>query len=635
MVGEILRNSPYATNPSDFPLVDACLVAVLLCCAAPVVRAGLPVVDSAAPPEARSAAALLSPFMASQKATLILRGSSRWTGAFLRELSADIPRVLVPRPRRGSTALGKDKYPDTLQHDRLEHGLMSTCLVHFFPADDVDELLYTLRTYPASKRGSDLRVLFWATRSASASRDKVEQWLDVLVGGHQRALALTYPNGSTTLYNLPLTFPYASRGTKTRAFEMDNWSPVEQRWRLGVTVFHEYCRGYRQTGKRQDLTVYLISAIGLTQRSSLVELTKSALNLAGRGHQGRLISETPVLYQLPGVWNSSVFLALKECTLAALLSDELFFSQNEVGESSFIPDTKMAEFAVIVPAGYGATVGVLDAVTVEFSPALWLATALATLSTVVVFACARRQDVSGAVLRALAPMLGQAPPPPAPPRPMLAAWLLACVVLTAAYQGLLLGKLFSAAPRRELNSLKDLEDSGLPLKSRGNLGHSNLLTDNLNARIQSVRYSEIKTVIDTIATARNCALVTFYNRHTYSYMRPHMMPKKVHFFRLSSFHFNMIAVTTKGSPLEGPIATVQGRVEAAGLLARWRSAEYEREHQEDSKRLLSLRGPKSMTLWHLQPAFVVLGAGHTAAVVAFALEAVCAWRARWAARKTG
>ncbi|KAE8749439.1 Ionotropic receptor 188 [Frankliniella occidentalis] len=232
----------------------------------------------------------------------------------------------------------------------------------------------------------------------------------------------------------------------------------------------------------------------------------------------------------------------------------------------------------------------------------------------------------------MAPMLGQAPPPPAPPRPMLAAWLLACVVLTAAYQGMLLGKLSSAVPRRELESLKDLENSGLPVKAKGYLAYNDMLTDNLNTRTELVPDTEIKTVIDTIATARNCALVTVNNRHTLSYMRPYMVPKKLHAIRLSYSQVEILAVTTKGSPLEGPLATAQGRVEAAGLLGRWRRAEYEREYQDDAKRLVSLRGPKSMTLWHLQPAFVVLGAGHMAGVVAFALEAMCAWCARWAGR---
>ncbi|KAE8749440.1 Ionotropic receptor 189 [Frankliniella occidentalis] len=614
--------------------MEARLVVLLLCCAAPGVRAGLPVVDSAAPPEARSAAALLTPFMAPQKATLVVLGSSRWTGAFLRELSADIPRGLAPRPSSGSTALKQDNYSDTLHLNRLRHGLMATRLVHFVPADDVDELLYTLKTYPLSRRVTDIRILFWTTVSASAPQGEAEQrvcrqnaWLGGL-GGLQRALALTYPNGSTTLYNLTRTFYDATRTTKTSAIEIDNWSVLEQRWRLGVNVFHEFCRGYRQTGKRQNLTVYLKTAHDLKKPSSLMELAKSALKLASRSHQGRMGWQTRVKYQ--PIWSyDTVSLALKECVCAAFLAEELFFSRYELAEISFIPDMELAEFAVFVPAGYGANVGVLDAVTVEFSPALWLATALATLCTVVVFACARREDVGGAVLQALAPMLGQAAPPPAPPRPMLAAWLLACVVLTAAYQGLLLGKLSSAVPRRELESLQDLEDSGLPLKARGNLAYGNVLTDNLNARIETVEDSDIKTktIIDTIATARNCALVAFYTRRTYSYVRPHILPyKKLHFIRLSYFHLNIIAVTTKGSPLERPLVTAQARVEAAGLLSRWRRAEYEREYQDDAKGLAALPGPRCMTLWHLQPAFVVLGVGQVASVIAFAFEALWAWR---------
>ncbi|KAE8749434.1 Ionotropic receptor 183, partial [Frankliniella occidentalis] len=445
--------------------------------------------------------------------------------------------------------------------------------------------------------------------------------------------ALTSFNGSTTLYNLTCTPSDACLRMDASVFEIDKWSPVQQHWRLRANPFYEFCSSHRSKVKHQNLTVYLDTRTGLTNTSLLMELTKVAVNLVSRGRNRRIESQTSVNYQL--TWTShSIILALKECTLGAFLSDEEFFTRDETSDFSFLLDMKMAGFIVIVPAGYGASVGVLDAVTVEFSQALWLATALATLCTVLVLKFALRQDASGAVLQALAPMLGQSPPPPAPPRPMLAAWLLACVVLTAAYQGLLLGRLSSAVPRRDLESLQDLEDSGLPVKARADLAYNNMLTDNLNARTELVPKSEIKTVIDTIATARDCALLAVNNRHTYSSMRPYILPKKLHAIRLSYSHVEILAVTTKGSPLEGPLATAQGRVEAAGLLARWRRAEYEREYRDDAKRLVSLRGPKSMTLWHLQPAFVVLGAGHMAGVVAFALEAMCAWRARWAGRTT-
>lgn len=609
--------------------MEVLLVVLLLCRAAPGARADLPVVDSAAPPEARSAAALLTPFMAPQKATLIVMGTTRWTGAFLRELPADIPRVLVSRGLNwSSTALERDPFSDT-RVGRLEQALMATPSALLVATDDVQELLLAMEVYTPLRRYLDVRVLFWSTVSTSTSVHEVLRRISLLkmwLSGRQHALALTAPNGSTTLYHLTCTSEHACTSLHATILETDKWSPVEQRWRLGAAVFHEFCRGYR-IGKHQDLTMFVQTRESSGNTSSLEELTKSVVNLASRGRRRWIGSDTPVKYKKT-TGHQGLVAALDECTLAALITDGVFLDQDRLVEISFLPDLELAEFAVIVPAGYGASVSVLDAVTVEFSPALWLATGLVTLSTVVVFACARRQDVGGAVLQALAPMLGQAPPPPAPPRPMLTAWLLACVVLTAAYQGLLLRKLSSAVPQRELESLQDLEDSGLPLKAVGNLARTNVLTDNLNARAQHVFFSETKTIIDTIAAARNCAVVVFYNRHTRSFMRPHMMPKRLHVIRLSYFHFNIIAVTTKGSPLERPLARAQVRAEAAGLLARWRRAEYEREYQDDVKRLSSLRGPRPLALWHLLPAFVVLGVGQVAGVAVCTLEVLWARRAR-------
>ncbi|KAE8749443.1 Ionotropic receptor 190, partial [Frankliniella occidentalis] len=424
--------------------MEVLLVAFLLCSASPGAQAGLPVVDSAAPPEARSAAELLSPFMVSQKATLKLRGSSRWTGAFLRELSADIPRILAPRPSRGPTALKQNNYSGTLHLDRLEHGLIATRLVHFVPTDDLQELLYAMKNYPEINKLTDARVLFW-TRLVTMPipQDRVLRHIIRLyrwLGVHQHALALTFFNGSSTLYNLTCTPSDACWRMDATVFEMDRWSPVEHRWRLGAALFYEFCNGYREIGKPQELTVFIEKTIGLANTSSLMELTKSAVNLASQSRHRRMQSQTPVNYQQI-LRYEHVGLKIRECALAALLSDDVFFTRHETIEVTFLHDLDLAEFVVIVPAGYGASVGVLDAVTVEFSQALWLATGLATLCTVLVLKFAGRQDISGAVLQALAPMVGQASPPPAPPRPMLAAWLLACVVLTAAYQGLLLGKL--------------------------------------------------------------------------------------------------------------------------------------------------------------------------------------------------
>ncbi|KAE8752694.1 Ionotropic receptor 180 [Frankliniella occidentalis] len=618
--------------------MEALLVVFLLCCVPPGVRASLPVVESVAAPEARSAAALLTSFMKPQRATLAVLGDSRWSGTFIRELSTDIPRVLIPMLNLSLSLASEqeEKYSNT-QFDRLYHALMVTHWALFVPTDGLEQLLFAIRNLAQHKGSMVARILFWTTESMFANRDKVlrrfsetKLWL----GGCQYALALTSTNGSTTLYHLTCTSDDACRSRQMTILETDEWSPVDQRWRLGADVFHQFCNGYRPIGKHQDLTMFVQTIKGSTNKSSLLELTKVVVDSVSRGRHRRLGSNTPVKYQ--ETWRyRGVHVAMMECNLAAVLTDESFFGLRGLKEMGYIPDRQMAVAAVIVPAGYGSRVSIVESVTVEFSSALWLATGLATLCTVVVLKCTRRQDVSGAVLQALAPMLGQATPPPAPPRPQLAAWLLACVVLTAAYQGLLLGRLSSAVPRHELESLRDLEDSGLPVKMSAYLAYSHLLTDKLTARTEYVLFPQIKTIIDTIANARNCALVTFFNRHTNGYMRPYMTPPnpKLHAMKLSYSHLNIIALTTKGSPLERPIARVQARAEAAGLLARWRRAEYEREDRDDAKRLVSLQGPRPLTLAQLKPAFVVLGVAHAVAVVVFALEALCAWRACCTARK--
>ncbi|KAE8749435.1 Ionotropic receptor 187, partial [Frankliniella occidentalis] len=319
--------------------MEALLVAFLLCCAAPGARAGLPVVDSVAPPEARSAAALLTPFMSSQKATLVVRGTSCWTGAFLRKLSADIPRLLAPKPSSGFTALKQNNYSDTLHLDRLEHGLIATRLVHFVPTDDLQELLYAMRNYPEINKLTDARVLFWTTLvTVSAPQDRVLRHiirLNKWLGLHQRTLALTFFNGSSILYNLTCTPTDDCWRMDATVFEMDRWSPVEHRWRLGAALFYEFCNGYRKIGKPQELTVFMEKTLGLTNTSSLMELAKSAVNLASQSRHRRMQSQTPVNYQQI-LRYEHVGLKIRECTLAALLSDDVFFTRHETVEVTFL-----------------------------------------------------------------------------------------------------------------------------------------------------------------------------------------------------------------------------------------------------------------------------------------------------------
>ncbi|KAE8737230.1 Ionotropic receptor 171 [Frankliniella occidentalis] len=601
--------------------MKALLVLPLLCCAfaVPGVRAELPVVDLAVPAEARSAAALLTRYMQSQNATLVVVGRAHWTGAFLGELPDDVPRVLNP------SVLA----PQPRIDPRLEHTLKTTRCAYLIPVDGLENLLVTLGTYEPTTLPT--RILFWAT--VAAPRGAVLRLIasaspSVWLTRHHYDLALSARDGSTALYHLVCDQSAAAcrDGAKTIT-DTDTWSPVEGRWRRGVAVFDEFCSDWRlRRGKSRELTVFVFPGNGVIISPPLLELTKSLQHVeAGRR---RRISEATVRYANI-VEYRPVRNAMKECSLAAVLGDGSLFPEYTSVEETIVPGMEMTHIGVIVPAGLGAFVSVLDSVTVEFSAMLWCATGLAALCTVVVLTCAQRQDVSGAVLQALAPMVGQAPPTPAPPRPMLGAWLLACVVLTAAYQGLLLGKLFSAVPRRDLESLQDLEDSGLPLKVHRHLSHSNVLTDNLASRAEYVLYSEVVTTIDTIATARNCALVTFLDAEVINSLRPLLLPpKRLHVIRLPYLGQNIVGMATKGSPLAQTMIRTLGLVEAAGLLARWRYEQYQQELLDRHRKQDPLREPRVLALRHLYPAFIVLGVGHAAAVAAFALEALSAWRAR-------
>ncbi|KAE8743352.1 Ionotropic receptor 173 [Frankliniella occidentalis] len=584
--------------------METILALCLICCAWPGVRADLSVVGSVAPSEARSAAALLAPFLTSQAATLLVTGETPWTGTFLRELPADTPRVLNP----SSHAMNL----------RLEFVLSATHCAHFFHTDDLETLLYTMGGHDPTTM---TRALFWVNEARP--RDEVLRLVSqsgMWLGGQQYALALAAPNGSATLFNLTCSSEAACRTRTMTLIEVDEWSPVEQRWRRGAQVFHEFC-AWREG---QVPAVLMLTMRSATFTTSIMELTKSVVVLARRRHRQRSGSTTAVSYH-EVVGYHRINIAAKECSLGAVLSDVPLTVLGKSAEIASVHDMEMHRVVVVVPAGFGASVGVLEPVTVEFSAALWCATGLAVLCTVIVLTCTCRQDVSGAVLQALAPMLGQPPPQPSPPRTMLAPWLLACVVLTAAYQGLLLAKVSSAVPRRELDSLRDVADSGLPLYALGNLVRSSVLPTDLAARTRWIHYLQTEAVIDTIATARNCALVTYLDGYTTRTLHRHLVPpKRLHLVHLQYADFKVIGLATRGSPLEPLMVTALARAEAAGLLARWRGAEYEREDHDYARKLAPLKGPRPLTLWQLRPAFVVLGVGQVAGVAAFALEVLCA-----------
>ncbi|KAK3925475.1 Protein slit [Frankliniella fusca] len=305
------------------------------------------------------------------------------------------------------------------------------------------------------------------------------------------------------------------------------------------------------------------------------------------------------------------------------------FTRNEFQ----LPDRSLHHIVAIVPAGLGPVVNPLSAVALEFSPAVWLCTALAALGTAAALAWALRRDRGAALLLALGPLLGQAPPPPPAAsrslHPLLGAWLLVCVVLVAAYQGLLLGMLSSARPRGEIDSLQALKDSGLSIHlTLGGLRRmqgSDLLAE-LMDRGTVLSFSSVPDFLLNMALHKNSALIVLFDRNVQRLVNRLSIPDiKLHTFPLGRQHIKIIAWAAHGSPFAGPITTTYRRLVAGGLLQHWENVLDEPGRRARARHLVSLPLAAPLTLDNMKPAFVVLAAGFALAGLVFAIELLVAW----------
>ncbi|KAK3911280.1 Glutamate receptor ionotropic, kainate glr-3 [Frankliniella fusca] len=647
--------------------MDVFLVVILLCVCAAGVRGALRAEEPAAPPEARAAAALLTPFLEAQRATLVLRGRgrARWTDAYLRQLPGSVARVVEPVPN-----------PEEVRATNPQQQLMAHLVRHVFlvAARGPRELVADMRAYSAYQGA---RFLFWVPVPA-ARRQRVLGRIS-LVGlfrcGRVAVVAFTDPHdGSTVLYDLKCDRFEECFSGRVDVTEVDAWSPAQQRWpRNATALFDEFCGGWRVTlsGALPGPPPRALSLPLMTSKtwwlplSSLMETCRSIATLVDRGQQQQQQQQQlAALATCKLVDHIDVFARLRGCTLDAALTN-LPDPVEYVGDglSAFF-DEESAQLVAIVPAYAGRSSLFLHTVVVEFSASVWGATLMAMLVlTVAVLALARlrpqpgrprprprRRDlgVGVALLQTLAPLLGQPPPPPAAPaapRPVLAAWLLTCLVLTAGYQGLLLNRLSTRVPGPDLLNLRDLQDSGLPVYTSNTLasfltaylhtaGREGLFPEALASRLDLTPFSVMPRLIRDVAFARNCAVITYLDRHTDSLTRAHLLPpRRLHLIRLPLFARHVEALAMKGSPLERPLGAALSRLRSAGLLQWWRSSEHERERVEHARKLESLRAPRALTLWQLAAAFHVLGVGHVASVACFALEALLGWRCSTAGRR--
>ncbi|KAE8746430.1 Ionotropic receptor 158, partial [Frankliniella occidentalis] len=490
--------------------------------------------------EATSALALLSPYVRSQRTSLIIIGQVNWTSAFLRGLHSETTWVLLP---------GEN---EDVFLNQFQTNAMDTNIVAMVVADKPRDPLSWLQ----NEHAGYARFLFWMTLEPGME-DVISKvpYFSISTCIRPTALAITAPNGSTALYSVA-----QQDCDRPRLVKVDQWSTSRQSWRQRdalLALFGPFCSEWQPPAANKSTNVFKLSADG--RKSLSAELCAIyQRKTSGLPWNVNVSSSTKLGSPSYTKVTLALWRALGECRLSGAYLEDGVVGHFDFRQVGIMTEKKMYPVTVYVPAGLGLAVNPLEAVLVEFSPAVWLGTAMAALCTAAALACTLHRGRGAALLLALAPLLGQAPgtPPPAGKalRPLLGVWLLVCVVLVAAYQGLLLGQLFTARPRGEINSLRALEDSGLPVFVTWNVVGlvdtvSDLLTDNLrdNFRITI----EIKQTLQHVALQRNCALITLHDRFVQRFVHPlttHTQ-RKLHSFTIGSETLKIIAFWSRGSPL--------------------------------------------------------------------------------------
>ncbi|KAE8745655.1 Ionotropic receptor 164 [Frankliniella occidentalis] len=591
--------------------MDAALVLVLVCTAAPGALCALPDVDMTAPPEATSALALLSPFLAAQKTTLLILGQVNWTRDFLRGLSPETSWVLFPDERA--------------QNDRFQgnFGVEVNCTALVVSDNPADPYSWMERK---AKLTNYCRVLFWITTDKQVAIPYSFHICNKLIG-----VAVTAPKGSTTLFTVAPKYCGSVRPTLV---EVDRWSHENQSWPRAdaiFRIFYPFCSRWRPPAADESLTVYeMLREDG----KPLPEFFKTlSTKIRGTRRTGNIMSNLA----FPGNNLANIIVEswqkIEKCQLPLMLLEYGEVVNFDPRKVSVMAEKAMFEISAFVPAGLGPAVNPLDAVLVEFSTAVWLGTALAALSTAAALACILRRDRGAALLLALAPLHGQASgtPPPASCalRPLLGVWLLVCVVLVAAYQGLLLGKLSTARDHAEVNSLRALKETGLPVYvmwSALTMLEKELIFDSHKPHTIPLGMNASET-LQHIAQHRNCAMIAIHDRTLRRLLHPLTIPqKKVHSFPLVPEKIRLIAVWTHGSPLGELSRSTYEHLDQAGILDHWEDKLDEGNKVALARYLVSLQQVMALTLRHVAPAFYVLFIGLALATLALGVELVTA---RW------
>ncbi|KAK3917389.1 Methylthioribose-1-phosphate isomerase [Frankliniella fusca] len=330
-------------------------------------------------------------------------------------------------------------------------------------------------------------------------------------------------------------------------------------------------------------------------------------------------------------WSGEVLGAIRRlghCDVGVVLSQGFMMELGVVPHVHYL-GVHLVSLTVLVPAGRGPRPLPLAAVTAEFSAELWAGTALAlaavSLALAAAWWCSDRGALAAALqagaLHAVAPLLAQAPPAAAAhsPRPLYAVWLLASVVLVAAYQGLLLSEL--TRPPTDIDSPEQLARSGLDVLLPVGLWNVglDLLPPALRRRARFVERPDLGAALHRVVEDQDAALIVF-GPQLATLMESQRAARGTREFTLHSFELpfeimGAFALASTGSPLAAPFQDHMLRAQEAGLFQQAITGS-----TDVLSPGVSADWVHPLSLDEVLPAFVLLAAGQCAAGVVFLLE---------------
>ncbi|KAE8746432.1 Ionotropic receptor 157, partial [Frankliniella occidentalis] len=222
-------------------------LAALLITGAPGVFSALAVDDTpVVSPEASSAMALLSPYVRSQRTTLIIIGQVNWTSAFIRGLHSEATWVLLP---------GED---EDVFLNQFYTNAMDANIVAMVVADKPRDPLSWLQ----NKHAPYARCLFWMTVGVGVGTEDVISKVNFSISALARpiGLAVTAPDGSTTLYSVTQLVP---NRRAQKLLKVDQWSTSRQSWQRSDAVFgvfSPFCREWQQPLANESVYLFRLAA---------------------------------------------------------------------------------------------------------------------------------------------------------------------------------------------------------------------------------------------------------------------------------------------------------------------------------------------------------------------------------------